>query len=101
MFFGIIQCVAVVTVLLAAPAATAGAICQEKARGTLFDVLVTDLSGTEVVLGKLAARLFPVLGPIAAAVPVLAMATLLGGIDPVARGVVPGAPGSGGAGPRA
>src|SRR3954452_3267439 len=32
MFFGIIECVAVVTVLLATPAATAGVICQERAR---------------------------------------------------------------------
>ena len=82
MFFGIIECVAVVTVLLAAPAATAGVICQERARGTLLDVLATDLSSAEVVLGKLAARLLPVLGTIAAALPVLAIMSLFGGIDP-------------------
>ena len=82
MFFGIIECVAVVTVLLAAPAATAGVICQEKARGTLLDVLATDLSSAEVVLGKLAARLLPVLATIAAALPVLAITSLFGGIDP-------------------
>ena len=29
-------------ILLAAPAATAGAICQDKARGTLAHVMVTD-----------------------------------------------------------
>jgi ABC-type transport system involved in multi-copper enzyme maturation permease subunit len=86
MFFGIIECVAVVTVLLAAPAATAGVICQEKARGTLLDVLATDLSSAEVVLGKLAARLLPVLATIAAAVPVLAITSLFGGIDPAALG---------------
>ena len=86
MFFGIIECVAVVTVLLAAPAATAGVICQERARGTLLDVLATDLSSAEVVLGKLAARLLPVLATIAAALPVLAITSLFGGIDPGALG---------------
>ncbi len=86
MFFGIIECVAVVTVLLAAPAATAGVICQERVRGTLLDVLATDLSSAEVVLGKLAARLLPVLATIAAAVPVLAITSLFGGIDPAALG---------------
>jgi ABC-type Na+ efflux pump permease subunit len=86
MFFGIIACVAVVTVLLAAPAATAGVICQERARGTLLDVLATDLSSAEVVLGKLAARLLPVLATIAAALPVLAITSLFGGIDHGALG---------------
>ena len=71
-------------VLLAAPAATAGAICLDKARGTLAHVMVTDLSDREVVLGKLAARLVPVLNLIACALPVAALGTLLGGIDPVA-----------------
>jgi hypothetical protein len=45
--------------LLAAPAATAGAVCLDRARGTLAHVLVTDLSGAEIILGKLAARLVP------------------------------------------
>jgi ABC-type transport system involved in multi-copper enzyme maturation permease subunit len=50
----------------------------------LLHVLVTDLSDTEIVLGKLAARLVPVLGMIASSLPVLALLTLMGGIDPVA-----------------
>ena len=49
-------------VMLAAPAATAGAICVDRARGTLAHMLATDLSDPEIVLGKLAARLLPVLG---------------------------------------
>jgi ABC-type transport system involved in multi-copper enzyme maturation permease subunit len=68
---------------LAAPAATAGAICQDKARGSLILLLATDLSDAEIVLGKLAARLVPVLGMILCVAPVLALATLFGGIDPV------------------
>jgi ABC-type transport system involved in multi-copper enzyme maturation permease subunit len=71
-------------VLLAAPAYTAGSICLDKARGTLYFLLATDLSDAEIVLGKLAARLVPVLGLVACAVPVLAGAILLGGIDPEA-----------------
>src|SRR3954453_1792940 len=67
---------------LAAPAATAGAICLDKARGNLTLLLTTDLTDAEIVLGKLAARLVPVLGLIAGAAPVLALATLFGGVDP-------------------
>jgi hypothetical protein len=69
-------------VLLAAPAATAGAICLDRSRGTLTHLLVTDLSDREIVLGKLAARLVPVLVMIAATLPVMALLTLLGGVDP-------------------
>ena len=63
-------------VLLAAPAATAGAICLDKARGALLHVLVTDLSDSEIVLGKLAARLVPVVGLIGSSLPVLAISDL-------------------------
>jgi len=80
-FFYAIASVEITVVLLAAPAATAGAICLDRARGTLTHALVTDLSDAEVVLGKLAARLAPVLALVGAAVPVLALAGLLGGID--------------------
>jgi ABC-type transport system involved in multi-copper enzyme maturation permease subunit len=71
-------------VLLAAPAATAGAICLDRARGTLAHMLMTDLSDSEIVLGKLAARLLPVLGLVACTWPVMAICSLLGGIDPIA-----------------
>ena len=70
--------------MLAAPAATAGAICVDRARGTLAHMLVTDLSDPEIVLGKLAARLLPILGLVACTWPVLAICSLLGGIDPTA-----------------
>ena len=69
-------------VLLAAPAATAGAVCVDRARGTLSHVLVTDLTDAEIVLGKLAARLTPVLMLIGCTLPVVLLCTLLGGIDP-------------------
>jgi ABC-type transport system involved in multi-copper enzyme maturation permease subunit len=71
-------------VLLAAPAYAAGAVCLDRARGTLAHVLVTDLSASEVVLGKLGARLLPVLGLVLSALPILGLVMLLGGIDPEA-----------------
>src|SRR5271166_544717 len=71
-------------VMLAAPAATAGAICLDRARGTLAHMLMTDLSDTEIVLGKLGARLLPVMGLVACTWPVMAISSLLGGIDPIA-----------------
>ena len=67
-------------ILLAAPAAAAGAVCLDRARGTLLHVMVTDLSDAEIVLGKLASRLAPVFALVASALPVLALAGLLGGI---------------------
>jgi ABC-type transport system involved in multi-copper enzyme maturation permease subunit len=69
-------------VLLAAPAATAGAICLDRARGTLTHMLVTDLSNAEIVLGKLASRLIPVLGLVACTLPILEILALVGGVIP-------------------
>jgi ABC-type transport system involved in multi-copper enzyme maturation permease subunit len=69
-------------VLLAAPAATAGAICLDRARGTLTHMLVTDLTDSEIVLGKLAARLVPVMGLVFCTMPMMALLTLLGGVAP-------------------
>jgi hypothetical protein len=69
-------------VLLAAPAATAGAVCLDKARGTLDHILATELTDAEIIMGKLGARLLPVLGLIACVLPVTALAGLIGGIDP-------------------
>lgn len=70
--------------LLAAPAATAGALCVDKTRGTLLHLLVTDLSDPEIVLGKLAARLTPLLGLLGCSIPIMFICTLMGGIDPEA-----------------
>jgi ABC-type transport system involved in multi-copper enzyme maturation permease subunit len=77
-FFGTLLTVT----LLLAPGATAGAVCLDKARGTLLHLLVTDLSSTEIVFGKLAARLLPLFGLVLASVPVLSICLWLGGIDP-------------------
>ena len=61
-FFGAIVFTQLIMVLVAAPASTAGVICQDKMRGNLVFLLVTDLSDAEVVLGKLAARLVSIVG---------------------------------------
>jgi ABC-type transport system involved in multi-copper enzyme maturation permease subunit len=71
-------------VLLAAPAVTAGSVCLDKARGILAHLLVTELSSSEIVLGKMGARLLPVLGLLLCTLPVLALNILLGGLDPEA-----------------
>ncbi|MEW4566478.1 ABC transporter permease subunit [Tautonia sp. JC769] len=82
-FFGTTAMLLLGLVGLAGPAATAGAICLDKARGNLTLLFASDLSDAEIVLGKLGARLVPVLGLILCAAPVLAIGTLFGGIDPV------------------
>ena len=84
LFFYAIIGTQLVLVLLVAPAATAGALCLDKTRGTLLHLLATDLSDVEIVLGKLVARAIPALGLVACAVPVMALGSLLGGIDPMA-----------------
>jgi len=68
-------------VLLIAPAATAGSICLDRARGTLLHMLMTDLSACEIVVGKLAARMVPVIGTLLCFLPIPALASLFGGID--------------------
>src|SRR5581483_2584931 len=83
-FFTAILATQLVLVLLAAPAYTAGSICLDKARGTLAHMLITDLSAGEIVAGKLSARSLPVLGLLVAGLPVLVLATLLGGVAPEA-----------------
>jgi ABC-type transport system involved in multi-copper enzyme maturation permease subunit len=71
-----------ILLLLAAPAATAGAVAEDRARGGLLHLLVTDLSNTEIVLGKLFGRLIPVLGLVVCSLPVPGLVALLGGIEP-------------------
>ncbi len=71
-------------VMLVAPAATAGAICVARARGTLDHILVTDLSDAEIALDKLGTRLLPVFGLVACSWQVMAIRSALGGVDPIA-----------------
>ncbi len=80
-FFRTLIGVQLAVVLLAAPAATASAVCVDKSRGTLLHAFVTDLTDREIVLGKLGARLPPILSLVACGLPVLAIGSFLGGLD--------------------
>ena len=83
-FFSAIVVTQMTLVLMIAPAATAGAICHDRMSGKLEQLLTTDLSDMEIVLGKMAARLVPVLGLVCCVLPVLSLSVLLGGVDPLA-----------------
>ncbi|HUT91408.1 MAG TPA: ABC transporter permease [Thermoguttaceae bacterium] len=65
----------------------ASAVAQEKDRRTLVLLLLTSLSNSELVLGKLLASLLNVLVVIVAAVPVFMLCALFGGVsfDQIAR----------------
>jgi ABC-type transport system involved in multi-copper enzyme maturation permease subunit len=68
-------------VLLITPAVAGSAITEEKERGTLDHLRGSLLTGREIVLGKLAARMVFVAGVVLAGVPVLALTSLFGGVD--------------------
>ncbi len=59
----------------------ASAVALEKDRKTLDLLLMTDLSNTELVLGKLLASMLSVVVVVVAALPLLAILSLLGGIS--------------------
>jgi ABC-type transport system involved in multi-copper enzyme maturation permease subunit len=83
-FFEAFVWVQLVFALLFTPAIAAGPIALERERRTLEYLFATHLSNLEIIGGKLAARLLHVFLLILAGVPVLACATLLGGIAPEA-----------------
>ena len=60
---------------------SAGAVAQEKDRKTLLLLLLTRLSNSELVLGKLLASMLEVLLFLAISVPIFLMMALLGGIS--------------------
>jgi ABC-type transport system involved in multi-copper enzyme maturation permease subunit len=71
-----------VAVAVLTPALTAGALAEEKDRGTLEYLFTTDLRSHEIVLGKLASRLAAVLMLALTGLPVLTLLLFLGGVDP-------------------
>jgi ABC-type transport system involved in multi-copper enzyme maturation permease subunit len=72
----------VVLVLALTPALVAGVIADEKQRKTLHYLLASRLSGGEIVIGKLLARMLHVAVLLGVGFPVLSLLVLLGGIDP-------------------
>ena len=81
-FFVVFSYIQMVVILLAAPAMISGTIATERERRTIEYLFASQLSNSEIVLGKLAARLLHVLYLVAAGLPVLALAMLMGGIEP-------------------
>ena len=80
LIFQIFSIVQLSLVLFFALLFAAGSIAQEKDRGTLVLLLVTDLRDREVVLGKLFASLLMVAVLLTASVPVFVLVHLLGGV---------------------
>jgi ABC-type transport system involved in multi-copper enzyme maturation permease subunit len=70
-----------VAVLVLTPAYLAGAVTEEKERGTLDLLFTSDLSDREIILGKLLARLLHLGCVFLAAVPVLCLTLLWGGVS--------------------
>ncbi len=70
----------IVTMFLAAVTA-ASAVSQEKDRRTLILLLLTRLTSSEIVLGKLTSSLIGVANLVFAALPLLLVITLLGGVS--------------------
>jgi ABC-type transport system involved in multi-copper enzyme maturation permease subunit len=70
-----------VAALVLAPAYLAGAVAEERERGTLDLLFTSHLSDREIVLGKLLARLLHLGGVFLAAVPVLCLTLLWGGVS--------------------
>ena len=68
-------------IMVMTPALVAGAIADEKQRKTLHYLMASELSSTEIVVGKVAARLLrlAILGAIG--LPVLSLIALFGGVD--------------------
>lgn len=60
---------------------SASAVAQEKDRRTLILLLLTRLTNSELVLGKMLASLLDVLTMALAAIPLLLLVTLFGGVD--------------------
>jgi ABC-type transport system involved in multi-copper enzyme maturation permease subunit len=73
-----------ILVLLATPTFTAGAVTDEKSRGTLQYLLTADLTPPEIVIGKLLGRAAQVAVLVLAGLPVLCFVGVFGGVDLIA-----------------
>jgi ABC-type transport system involved in multi-copper enzyme maturation permease subunit len=82
LLFQIFVLVQLTLMLFFAPLAAATAVAHEKDRRTFVLLLMTDLSDTEIVLGKLMASLLQIGTLLATATPVFFLCMLLGGVSP-------------------
>jgi len=81
-FFVAFSVIQLVTVLLVGPAMSAATIASEREYRTIEYLFATDLTNSEIILSKLVARLLHIGSLIVVGLPVLAIAMLMGGIDP-------------------
>jgi ABC-type Na+ efflux pump permease subunit len=72
-----------ILLLLITPAFVAGAVTDEKRRGTLQYLLTTDLESRHIVLGKLVGRLSQVALVMLVGVPLFALLAGFGGVAPI------------------
>ncbi len=82
--FGIVIWLQGIVILLLTPAFVAGTIAEDRQRKVLSYLLASPLTGAEIVLGKLAARLVNLVMLVAVGLPVVSIALFLGGVDPAA-----------------
>jgi ABC-type transport system involved in multi-copper enzyme maturation permease subunit len=71
-----------VSVLVLTPAIVAGVVADEKRRKTLPYLMASRLSSSEIILGKLLARLLHVSIFLAIGLPVMSLISLFGGVEP-------------------
>jgi ABC-type transport system involved in multi-copper enzyme maturation permease subunit len=72
-----------ILLVLATPAFVAGAVTDEKRRGTLQYLLTTELEARHILLGKLLARVAQVALVAVAGLPMFALMAGFGGVEPV------------------
>jgi ABC-type transport system involved in multi-copper enzyme maturation permease subunit len=72
-----------ILVVLMTPAFAAGALTEEKTRGTLQYLLTADVSSWHILVGKLIGRCFNVAVLALAGVPLLCFFAAVGGLDPL------------------
>jgi ABC-type transport system involved in multi-copper enzyme maturation permease subunit len=82
MFFAVVAVITALVTGLYAGWILPTVISEEREAKRLEHLLVTDLRNREILTGKLAGRLVVVLGYAVLVVPVLALLTLLGGVEP-------------------
>jgi ABC-type transport system involved in multi-copper enzyme maturation permease subunit len=80
-FFGIAIAQELLTLALT-PALVAGVVADEKQRKTLHYLMASQLTSSEIVLGKLLARMLYMVVLLGVSLPVLSLMVLMGGIDP-------------------
>jgi ABC-type transport system involved in multi-copper enzyme maturation permease subunit len=81
--FGTVFWLQSIVVLFLTPALLAGAIAEDRQRRVLLYLIASPLNAAEIVLGKVAARLFNVVVIVASCFPIVSLTLLFGGIDPM------------------